>query len=489
MKKLFLSILAILLCLSAFMLIACNGDDSTTTDDITTTVPPTDGKFSSKTDIKTDWSGKTLNIACSSWNAEPKAPWSVLELCVDYGKESGFGTKIDAAVLERQEFIKETYGVDLNWINATRYGMHDVLQKAITAGDVYYDLALPRQMRAQSIVANGSVYDLKDRQYIDFDNSYYSQASVEAYTAKGHTFFVDGDFSTISKEAAYVLFFNKELLGGAEATANLYQKVRDGKWTWSELVTLASAAYKDNGDGVHGDNDVWGLSMAMISEMYYFFGSKQAGVNKETGEWEIVLKNGREDDIVSAIITAKESVWCRSVWGGIYPDTPFKYLKEDKILFYCCDLTEVKSALDYDNVGIVPFPILDSEQDRYYVYCDNNLVTLMCIPKNTQDRAMSEYFLDVLAWTGNEYVMKSYIDTKSEYVSDEDMEMLTDYIFPNIIYDAGEAVGWGSLMNGALSDSYKGYVNNFDKAYAEHEPEALETIKKWNTAWGAYTES
>ena len=37
MKKLLLSILAILLCLSAFTLIACNGDDNTTTDDITTT--------------------------------------------------------------------------------------------------------------------------------------------------------------------------------------------------------------------------------------------------------------------------------------------------------------------------------------------------------------------------------------------------------------------------------------------------------------------
>ena len=38
MKKLLLSTLAILLCLSAFVLIACNGDDdTTTTNDITTT--------------------------------------------------------------------------------------------------------------------------------------------------------------------------------------------------------------------------------------------------------------------------------------------------------------------------------------------------------------------------------------------------------------------------------------------------------------------
>ena len=103
---------------------------------------------------------------------------------------------------------------------------------------------------------------------------------------------------------------------------------------------------------------------------------------------------------------------------------------------------------------------------------------------------MSEYFLDVLFWTGSEYTYKAYLEQKSEYFSsEEDMEMLKDYIFPNIVYDAGAAVGWGSLMGGIFYDSYVGNVNNFDKVYAEQAPAALETIKKWNTTWGAYTES
>ena len=488
MKKLILSILAILLFLSAFTLIACNGDDNTTTDDITTTVPPTDGKFSSKTDIKTDWSGKTLNIACSTWSGSAKAPWSVIELCVDYGKESGFGTKIDAAVLERQELIKETYGVDLNWINATRYGMHDVLQKAIAAGDVYYDLALPRAMRVQSIVANGSVYDLANRDYIDFSNYYYNKDSVETYTAKGHTFFVDGDFSTLGKETASVLYFNKELLGGEQATSDLYQKVREGKWTWGELVTLASAVYKDDGDGSLSNSDILGLGIpgTSLSILYYYFGAKQADVN-DAGEWEIALNVDRGKDVVDEIITLKKSNWCGYLWGGSRI-SPADHFKAGYMLFYDESVNRTDLAKD-SNVGIVPFPMLNEEQGRYYAHRFFSMMVLMCIPKNTQDRAMSEYFLDVLAWTGNEYVMKAYLDTKSEHISDEDMEMLTDYIFPNIVYDAGAAVGWDSLMNRVFSESDKGNVNNFDNAYAKYAPGALETIKKWNTAWGAYTES
>ena len=103
---------------------------------------------------------------------------------------------------------------------------------------------------------------------------------------------------------------------------------------------------------------------------------------------------------------------------------------------------------------------------------------------------MSEYFLDVLAWTGSEYTYKAYLEQKAEHFkANEDMEMLTDYIFPSITYDAGAAVGWGSLMNGVLSDSHKRNVNNFDNAYAKYAPGALKTIAEWNTAWGAYTES
>ena len=64
--------------------------------------------FTSKTDIRKDWEGKTLNVACSTYSGSAGAPWSVVELCVEEGEESGFGTKIDASVLERNEFIKNS---------------------------------------------------------------------------------------------------------------------------------------------------------------------------------------------------------------------------------------------------------------------------------------------------------------------------------------------------------------------------------------------
>ena len=103
---------------------------------------------------------------------------------------------------------------------------------------------------------------------------------------------------------------------------------------------------------------------------------------------------------------------------------------------------------------------------------------------------MSDYFLDVLGWTGNEFLMEGYLDYKSLYVdSDDEMEMLTEYIFPNIVYDSGAAVGWGSVMNDVLSNAHAGNVNNFRGVYETAAPSAQATIDSWNLAWGSYTDA
>ena len=484
MKKIFALVL-ILAMLIPFA-VACDGGDETTTENIVK-----DDKFTSKDTIKKDWEGKTLLVAATSWSKNPSYPWSTMELVIKEGETSGWGEKIDKAVLERTAYIKKTYGVDVIWEHSSRYNTYDVLANAILAGnDPDYDLAMPRAMHAQAIVANGSVYDMANRPYIDFNNSYYNQDSIKTYTAKGHTFFIAGDFSTLDKETAFVLYFNKLLLGGKEATEELYQLVMDGKWTWDKLVTYASPVYI-NDDGRWDDTDIYGLYTTSYAKFYEYFGVKQAGVNEATGEWEITLNAPTVNDIVSAIITADTSAWVRGPWGGSWGHSEDD-IADDRLLFYngvIQSITYIAYSMFADNIGIVPFPMLNEEQGRYYVPCSSQYSTLICVPKTTSDRDMSDYFIDVLAWTGSEYVMEAYCDKLAgKFGSEDDMEMLTEYIFPNICFDAGNAVGWGMLMDFVTGYSYYNDGNKFDAAYAEQEDEALETIKEWNDAWGSYTE-
>ena len=486
MKK-FFALLLVLVMLVPFV-VACGGDDDTTT--TTTQGTVTEGNFSSKTTVKKDWAGQTLLVAATAWGGSPGAPWSTMEIVVTEGKTSGWGEKIDAAVLDRTAFIYDTYGVKVVWEWSSRYNSHDVLKNAILAGnDPDYDLCMPRAFRAQSIVANGSVYDMAGREYIDFDNTYYNDLSVKTYTAKGHTFFITGDFANLDKETAFILYFNKNLLGGEAATNALYQKVRDGKWTFDQLVSLANSSYTDDGDGKHGDTDTYGLSTTSLTRFYEYFGVTQAGVDASTGEWKLTLNDPKVNDIVAAIITTNTANWARSAWEGSWGSNAQQALADGRLLFYNEVIQHIAHVAHIGNLGIVPFPMLNEEQGRYYAPCAGQQPTLMCVPKTTSDRNMSDYFVDVLAWTGREFMIEAYYGELAEKTgSDANMEMLTEYIFPNISYDAGSGNGWGSVIGSVLGAAYRDNKNNFDKAFAEHEADALKIIKEWNEAWGSYTE-
>ncbi|MBQ8567369.1 MAG: hypothetical protein IJ445_07300 [Clostridia bacterium] len=518
MKKLTAILLAILMLIP--LIASCGGSDETTTTEIPTTehptteaptteaptteaptmesptieVPTTEAPstvdpnvlWSSKTDIRDTWSGKTLNVACSTWYSTG-APWAMPETFITEDNDANFGKEIQETVLDRNKFIESTYGVKVNWINATKASMHNVLEAATIAKNINYDLAVPRMMNAHSIVAGGYIYDLANREFIDLRNTYYDKNAVNTYTAYGHTFFITGGFSTINKECAYVLYFNKNILGdGSENVANeLYELVRDGKWTYDKFVTYASSAYVDDGDGIINKKDSFGFYLDSYDRFFRLFGTNIAGVNEATGEWELTIKSNNVNDIIAIIIKVHASDWFRntglSSYGNIRND-----LADGGFLFYC-DTLRISDKAQEGNVGVIPFPMLNEEQGRYYVPTDNQIPVLLCIPKLTQDREMSEYFMDVLSWTGNKYIVDDYLEIKhNHFKSDVDIEMLKSYIFPNISYDVGEHVGLGTLMY--VHNSYTEWKNHFYSFYEDESPAALETIAEWNAAWGGYTE-
>ena len=504
MKKL-MSILLVLLMLTS-VLASCGGNDETTTTEAPTTETPTteiptteaptteaptteapttndpDVIWSSKNDVRDTWNGKTLNVACSTWYATG-APWAMPETFITEENDAEFGEEIQKAVLDRNEFIEKTYGVKVNWINATKANMPDALEKATLAKNVNYDLAAPRMMNVQAIVAGGYVYDLANREFIDFNNTYYREESIKTYTAHGHTFFVTGSFSNLDIETASVLYFNKNLLPDEReiATIDIYNMVRKGEWTFDKFFTYLESIYSDNNFGIVGIDAIYGAAVSAY-KYYDYFGIKNAGINEATGEWELAINDDRVDEVISAIIKTNENDE-----AAIVESHGRTYFDEDSVAFLG-DYLQYANQIDTKNVGIVPFPMLNEEQGRYYVPCSDQMSVAMCIPKITQDRNMSEYFMDVLFWTAQEYTMKTYLEQKSElFETDAEREMLMEYIIPNISYDAGASVGWGSLIN-IKSDSYKGNENHFDEAYAEKAPDALKTIEEWNKVWSSYVE-
>ncbi|MBQ8546517.1 MAG: hypothetical protein IJ437_06225 [Clostridia bacterium] len=472
-------------------------------------------KVSTKENPSKKWDGKTLDVLADLWYGTPSAAeagtWSQPEFYVTgYLNTTQYGQTINDAVWARQEFIQTTYGVTLKWHAAKNQGvMQSELQSGLEAGYDKFHVALPRMYTAQTLISADTVYDLANSKYIDLSASYYNQAAVESFSVYGHTFFVAGDFSFVDETTTAVVFYNQAISESIKTFPNLYNKVENGTWTISELAKWAQLIGKDdNGEVGYQDTDTYGFGSTALSSFFQSSGIQQVSTRTVAGtnykEYYISLNDNSQavSSLYAELTNIKSSNWARTSWDGGY-DALGESFTKGKLLFY----HEVVQKFDgfpaqNDNfkVGVLPMPMLNEDQETYYSPLASQ-TTVMCIPKCTTDREMSEYFFDVLSWTGQEYVMDAYYDTLELKLYDDGdtsredaLRMLTDYVFPGMCYDQGymyEAMGSKFMTDSVQTATVNSTstASPFMTLYAEAMPTANKILNDSKTGWNTYAKN
>ena len=465
------------------------------------TPPSTGDKDENPPAVNTKWSGETLNILATIWTGDaPSAPWSQVELTVgpdDWNSTAGFGNIINMAVLQRAEEIRETYGVELNWINSRGSQIATLISEAIVGGSesTKYHIAMPRMLEAQTIVATNGIYNLAGRRYIDLTKSYYNQVSVESYTISNNTLFVAGDFSFLDEQTSYLMYYNVAMTNGL-AIPDLYTMVKQGKWTIDELTNISMLVKKNEGDPKWTDEDTYGFGTTNMSRFFQYSGIKQVSTQATQygNKYVVSLDDPKVGTLIEKILQINSSDWARTRWDGDYGALQAAFT-EGRLLFYNEVIQKIdyfKNQTDEFRVGILPCPKLSTDQESYYTPCSYQSV-VMCIPKATPDREMSEYFFEILSYTGQKYIMKAFkenmrtnLDAESAATS---MEIIENYIFPNLCYDQGYMYGWNGLLSDVQGNSYSAGKNNFTQEYSAAAEQALATVANWNLAWEDYTDA
>ncbi|MBO5212656.1 MAG: hypothetical protein J6B60_03860 [Clostridia bacterium] len=468
-----------------------SGEDTTTDtgDDITSTDPviPEDPIYSTKNDPNDKWSGETLNVLCTRYGNTAGAPWGQVEL-----NPVAYGESFKTAQEDRSAKILEMYGVTVNWVEAQmNQSIIDDLNEAANAENVTYELGIPRAFEVQAL--STVVFNMGDSEYIDFRNSYYSQVAYECMTVAGVTLFAAGDFSFQDEQLAYMIYYNKEILQGLNDSIDLYKLVETGKWTYSMMANLARGVSGDvNGNHEQDDEDKYGFATKSVARFYQYFGIAEASVID--GMYQLTLNAPNVTEVVSKIIEVNTgSDWCRANWGrsesgGSNMGVAFL---DGRILFYNDASQSADNWNDIEfEIGVLPFPKLNNDQEDYCAPVNNAQPTFLCIPKVTGDREMSEFFVDVLMWTGSDYIMKTYYENfelklSSDY--ENDLRILKDHIHSNIFYDVGEITsGWAGLLGTVRSNAHADNKDSFNALYLENEGTAQTTIDAWNMNWAAY---
>ena len=504
--------LVLVVVMLASMLIACGEDPVTTTPVVTTPAPTTPAPTTPApttpapttpapttpaptTPAPTtpapqegleviDWNGKTVNVFANQWYSASGA-WAPVELWItEYGQSA-----LNDAILNRGAYINETYNVEMKWsaLNATKM---DAIASALDAGTKDYDLWVNKILICQAIVANGYVYDLADSEYIDFSKSYYSQLGKNAFTISDHTFFATGDFNYIAYEVTYFWAVNDTFAADIEGfPEDIYETVRNGEWTLDLAFSLAALAAADNGDGIMDKDDTYGFCTNSLGNWYNYCGI--ATVVANDGKYEIGLDDqAKVQKAIGYALQMVNSDWfCNLTWQD-----GAAIFNEGRCLFFQEVVNGMSGYLSANpTLYIVPNPKMDADDPTYYTTGAYSQANSICIPKCTSDRAMSEYFFEVLFATASEQIMPAYLEERlinADPDSFEDVsDMLLNYIFPGALYDVGSQTNeWSSVCGNITSPSINNKVNTFVADYEANIDAAQATVDQWNANWAAYSE-
>lgn len=451
-------------------------------------------------DVMENYRGQTVNILAPVWTGNTASyPWSTVELCVvDYDMDaSGYGEVINNAVMERNELIENTYGINLNWINAQSASIANRLENAKRNSETFH-LAMPYIYEAMKIVSDNSIHTISD-QYVSFDAEYYSEEAIDKLSLDGKKLFVGGDFSFLDEHNATVLYFNAEMLKKlGDSAPDLYELVLNGNWTIDTMYSLAGSISENMDDeNQYTDNDIYGLATSDLVLFYQYFGVYQTtktrdSLGRET--FELDLQSEFIDDVINNILYAqKQKKIVRTSWtGGLSAaDTAFE---SNRVLFYNNIMqksTTFKDGLDF---GILPFPKLNTEQDRYYAPVSQRS-TVLCIPKATDDRALSECMIEILTKSSSEAIMPAYLSTIENKLhnnqKEKTIEIIEKEIFPNLMYDigyvygryAGDGRGVATIIQ---SESVSAGFNSYKNAYMYNRVDADYIFYEWSNAYHNY---
>jgi ABC-type glycerol-3-phosphate transport system substrate-binding protein len=395
---------------------------------------------------------------------------------VEAGLYANTDQALTEAVTKRNNEIFTKYGVTVKAVPVA--DVTNELMTTVLGGDSLYDAAMPFMPGAARLAQENCLYDLNEfGDYLHLDKEWWDQSANKALSIGGKLYFTTGDISIMPKIVSFAMTFNKTMLGKYFADTDLYQIVRDGKWTMDKLMEMSRKVTADS-DGTTGMTyqDTWGLSSSFNDAAAFYIASGYNYVSKDANDLPIVTF-----DQEASITQAKkilENLQIKDEWifhcntAGT-PDvwvTSLDTFGQNRALFRTSAFSAMKKLRMYDDVddyGIVPIPKATEKQDKYYTYCNAQYAYSIVIPNSLsqEDAEWSAYMIEAMAYGGRKYITPAYYETtlKSRDLRDEDSEeMLDDYVFANIVYDLGVIYDFGGItsMIGTLMSTNSTNVNS-----------------------------
>lgn len=381
------------------------------------------------------------------YTVDPGSGWGNEEEIWVESREGG--TVVDTAVYDRNAIMKKLYHCEIRGYSANEASIANDIMSGTSEYDFQTGEYLQFNANSNDYYVNFFSLDL-DMSLPGWNTAYIEQCSTVDHNGVNKLFTFDGDFGISSVEAIWVMFVNLGLFR-QNFNDDIFQLVREKKWTIDKLIEYCAAIQQDNGDQIWTvGEDVYGLvstthnAYGLITGLGAQFVQKDQNGRLFCDKDKTILADGRN---VSAIDKLVELY----TLDGVNNDTGYtkvaKTLGEDKALFIGqvfatgVDTTDSElgtAGLQGFEVSFSPLPFPTYQVgDDYRVYV-NNKGSSYVISKNACDGNMDIVadFWNVYAYHSAKIVRPAVMMYYGQICcDDENATEMVDIIMNSRVYD------------------------------------------------------
>jgi len=384
------------------------------------------------------------------------------------------GEILNDAIFNREQYLRERFNCAVEVTeNPTLIGP-EVIKPYVLSGESTYDVVLMYDVQILNDIQY--LYDMSQIPHIRFDAEWWNPEASSIYQMDGIRLAAAGNYSLsiVSRASGYM--YNRDIVRnlGMETP---YEMVKNDTWTIDNMYMLADAACMDlNGDGEMTSEDQFGI----ISHLKGHFtrsiiGSDVTFVDRDEKGYP-VFRLPTDEVAVTKMqhileLSAAGDGWYETDQDAVNTVSPLfaDAFRNGTGLFEVGTPFALGSAREYDfDLGIVPIPKYDTEQQSYYAPTSGGEISVML---RSFDAGRAEYvgtLMEAMAFYTHQNIIPEYQDVlvmKKNARDQENAEML-EIMYDNIRFDlcinAWELQCTVPLMEGAFA----GLKGNFASTLA-----------------------
>ena len=389
------------------------------------------------------------------------------------------------ALYQRQRELEEKFGI--TWQSKKVNGYSDegtvnvaaFVKEAVMSGLKDYDLVYGNPITVGAVLfVENCLVDVSEFGTIDLDNEWWNPSLRDKYSFAGKLYFLTGSIVTSYFNDPSCLLFNKEVAEDFNIKEP-YDLVKSGEWTFDRMFEVASAIpINTNGNGVYRYGKPNGLAILFANgaSITYF---DDDGIPYIPTSLPVELSDIA--DKFSAVMG--DNSQCAheknlNNMGGTQESFPEKYgykseaemFVDQRILFlfattgYASRLREKETEF-----GILPVPMKDTSQGRYYSYGDNWNSCFVYVPRCARDIEMTDVITEAMAALGHKYIKPAYYDKilKGRSTYDAASREMIDIVFESKVYDMADMYGDGNINTpGLFISSIKYAIDDDSSSFA-----------------------